>query len=464
MFTSLGKARQGQNLKLLHDLALIARYDHSVSVPELGSVFRYEPNTSLGQALQSVAAAYNAPAAFISTNGTTTLNALAMHSQIYPGDEVLIQRDSHVSAYAAVTQLPIQPHYVTPRFCERRGVPLGITSEQLEFALAAHPAIKLAFVTYPNYFGIATDIADLATVCHQHGVRLIVDEAHGSHLNFHPTLPTPAERVGAQIVTQSTHKTASALGQGSLALILDEAILPRWYQVVNTHGYVSTSFSYVLLASVLAAVWQMESQGEALLGQAIEASNWLRDEINRIDGLRCFGFEGPEPGFVAFDPLRVTVDVSGIGLTGFEAEEALIAEDRHYPEMATLQNTLFLLTLADTRATAQTIAQRLRRLAESHRGSLRRPTVKTMPQPTRQLMRPHEVFYSRKQRSVPASVAFGNPSAETISAYPPGSAVIVAGEEVTVDIIDYLREVRACGGVLKGATDPDLQSITIVVS
>ena len=58
--------------------------------------------------------------------------------------------------------------------------------------------------------------AGLAKVCHEHGVPLIVDGAHGAHHGLQPGFPSSPLPLGADIVAQSTHKTLSSLGQSSM--------------------------------------------------------------------------------------------------------------------------------------------------------------------------------------------------------------------------------------------------------
>jgi arginine decarboxylase len=77
-------------------------------------------------------------------------------------------------------------------------------------------------------------------------------------------------------------------------------------------------------------------------------------------------------------------------------------------------------------------------------------------------MMPREVFFSRHRQRVAATEAVGKVAAETIATYPPGAAVIVAGEVITEEIVAFLRTVRAHGGHLKGASDPDLTTMLVV--
>ncbi len=225
----------------------------------------------------------------------------------------------------------------------------------------------------------------------------------------------------------------------------------------------STSFSYVSLLSASLAALQLKLQGTEPLTEALEVSAQVRSQINQIQGLHCFGPERAQPGFLALDPLRITVDVSQLGMTGFEAENFLIDRFNLYPELATLRHVLFLLTPADDAAAGQRIIKVLREVATNRR--VYRPRfVLSPPAIPRQLMLPRDAFYSRPCRPVPVRAAIGLPSAETIAAFPPGSPIVVAGEEITAEIVDFLTEIRRHGGVLKGASSPDFTTIRVLAN
>jgi len=455
------KLKRPREDKISQMLKQIARLDHSVSVPTWGTLFRFEPTSPLGQAQANVAEIYGVPFAYPSTNGTTTLNVMALLCVVSPGDTVLVQRDSHVSVLAPIIHAGLRPVYVTPRFSEKLGVTMGVTASELRQELDQHPEIKVVFLTYPNYFGIATDIAALAEVTAQRGIPLIVDSAHGSHWAFHSSFPIRAEQVGAQIVTYSNHKTCPTLGQGSLALFNDEQLIPRLYEVVNNLGFVSTSFSSVILTSLFNGIDLLNTEGDTLLGQRLEMANWARNQINEIDGLHTFGLEEAEPGFLGFDPLRLTVDVSGIGYTGYQIEDILIKKHGYYPEMGTLQNVLFLITTGIRWKEIRQLVEFLRQIACNPRSQKRLPDM-TRPGLPCQILLPRDAFYFRNRRTMQVDEAAGYVSGETISAYPPGSAVIVAGEQITPEIVSYLKTVHRVGGVLKGASDGNFRTIQIL--
>jgi arginine decarboxylase len=448
---------------LASDLRSLARYDHSVAIPDLGTLFRFEPETALGRAQRRAAEIYGVPFAYPSSNGTTPLNVLALLAVAWPGDTVLIGRDAHVSILAPIVHLGLRPAYITPRYDAELGVPLQITPAQVRAALDAHPEARALVLTYPNYFGIAGDLERCAALARERGVTLIVDAAHGAHLAFHPALPRPAERSGAAIVTQSQHKTCGALGQASLVLFNDDALIERLYEVVNGLGFVSTSFSSIVLASLFESIWRMHESGAAAIGERLAMVAWARDALGRIDGLRTFGTEALQDGFHELDPLRLTINVTGLGLTGFAVERAL-HEHGHYPEFATLDTVLCLVTLGTDWAEVRDLVRALTAIARSP--GTRRARISTLPtalppQPP-QILLPREVFYSQRRRRIPTHEARGRVSAETIATYPPGSALIVAGEEITGEVIDFLHTARSQGATLKGASDPDLTTMLVV--
>lgn len=446
----------------IEDFSTIAQYDHSVSVPGIGSVFHYTPDSSLGAMQQAIANAYHVPFAYMSPNGTTAANVLSLVTMTKPGGKVLCQRDSHISIFAPMIVSDLTPVYVEPTYIPHLGLCTGLSPEQLTAALDKNPDVEAVFLTYPNYFGIACDISVCADIVADRNIPLIIDAAHGAHFGFHSALPTPAQATKASIITQSTHKTCAALNQGSLILFNHMENVAPFYRTANNLGYFSTSFSYLILLSISMAVTQLSCQGEELLGASIEVANGVREQINRIDGLHSFGIEEKTDGFHEFDPMRVTVNVARTGLTGFEFEDILIEEFKIYPEMATLHNILFLFTMADTTKDGQRVVDALQTITKRYVLTTPSPYPAPPPAPG-QIVSPRQAYFAPRHRMA-AEKSIGQISAETIACYPPGSAIIVAGEEITVEVIEYLVEARARGAVLKGASDPEFKKIECITA
>ena len=127
-------------------------------------------------------------------------------------------------------------------------------------------------------------LKQIADIVHEYDIPLIVDEAHGPHLNFNKKLPMSAMEAGADICAQSTHKIIGALTQGSLLQVNSKRVsIPRVKQVLNLMH--TTSPSYILMASLDTARRQIALHGEELLDKTIELSNYVRTEVNKSPGL-----------------------------------------------------------------------------------------------------------------------------------------------------------------------------------
>jgi arginine decarboxylase len=448
-------------LELLQEVAVL---DNSVSVPGLGSPFRPEPYTPLGKAQEEIAEIYGVKQAFMLPTGTTALNILAVAAAAPPGSKIALQRNSHVSVYAAIINLGLEPIFLDPTYSPELDVVTSISPDQLLSAFEQHPDIRTVFLTSPNYFGITGDLSVLIEIAHNFGSKVIVDEAHGAYFNFyqHPPMPVAAEHLSADIITQSTHKTIGALSQGSLLLLNDTDLIDPMYEAINVHGYVSTSFSYPILVSISIAVAQMAFHGESLLANVLKISEFARTEINNIPGLHCFGQESVKSiqGIASLDPLRLTVNVREWGMTGYEVEAGL-QEQHIYPELATLDNVLFLLTPFDEPADARIIVEGLHHLAPEQLPNTQRMNLPPPSRPAK-ILNPRDAYYHPKKTTLSLDRAIGKPCRETIAAYPPGSAVIVMGEEITSEVIEYLQQVRSCGGYLKGLLDNTFTSLSVV--
>lgn len=97
-----------------------------------------------------------------------------------------------------------------------------IESFLVDNARSAHPHPVAGIVlTRPSYAGIMTvgsRLKRFIQVCHDHGVAVLVDEAHGAHLAFLTprSIFTSALSCGADIVVQSAHKSLLGVTQTAL--------------------------------------------------------------------------------------------------------------------------------------------------------------------------------------------------------------------------------------------------------
>ena len=459
---------------LLRELVTQAGLREEVSLmEELDDL--HEPTGCIEEAQDLAAALYGADAAFFAVNGTTGAIHAMLVAALSPGDAVLVPRNVHRSVFGGLVLADARPVYIDPIVDEALGIAHGLSTEAVREACRLHPEAKALLLVSPTYYGVASDVRAIAEIVHEAGMALLVDEAHGAHLAFSDDLPESAIAAGADLVAQSTHKLLGAMTQASLLLLREGRIEKERVQRAMSL-LTSTSPNYLLLASLDIARLQMAEAGVAHLARAMGLARKLRREVNATPGLFSFGEERMGgAGAFALDPLKLTVTVTGLGLTGAEAAHILRHEHKIEAELFDAQNVLFLLTYADTEESAGRLLAALRSLAQRRtaqaataaaaaiavpdgrkaQAAVRLPAAPPVAIP------PREAFY---RRSVPCRLreAAGRIAAETIAFYPPGIPVICTGEVFTAEVCRYIEAMAAAGLKVTGASDTSLRTLRVV--
>jgi len=223
----------------------------------------------------------------------------------------------------------------------------------------------------------------------------------------------------------------------------------------------STSPSYILMASLDLARMQMATEGRKLLGKAIELAEEARRRINAIPGLACLEAKRVEAsGDFRLDVTKLTISVGGLGLTGFEASALLNTDFDIQVEMADLLNILVIVSIGDRRDDLDRLVTALERLpARAGRAPLDLPPPP--PVAVRQHCTPREAFFSPYAYR-PLRQAVGRTSADTITIYPPGIPILVPGEEVTAEAIEYLAFMASRGARVDGVLELDEPNLRLV--
>src|SRR3954466_9287332 len=170
----------------------------------------------LEQAQELMADAVGADHAFFSTCGSSLSVKTAMISVAGPGEKLLVSRNAHKSVVAALIISGVQPVWVHPHFDPDLALAHPPEPEDVRRAFESNPDAKGMLLITPTDWGTCADIAGTAAVCHEYGVPLIVDEAWGAHLPFHPDLPAWGMNAGADVVVTSVHKMGGAVEQSSV--------------------------------------------------------------------------------------------------------------------------------------------------------------------------------------------------------------------------------------------------------
>jgi arginine/lysine/ornithine decarboxylase len=415
------------------------------------------------EAQDLAAEAYGADRSFFLVNGTTVGNHTMVAGVLGPGDEVLVARNAHKSILTGVILCGAIPRFFLPEVDPELGIALNVTAEAARRAMAAHPRARAIVLTSPNYYGVAANLAPIVAEAHARGLAVLVDEAHGPHLRFHPALPLSALEAGADLCVQSTHKIIGGMTQASM-LHLQGPRVDAGRVAGMLHLLQSTSPSYILMASLDLARMQMATEGEQLLGRAVGLAASARERLDRLPGVRCFGVEALAPrGDFGLDGTKLTIGVRDLGLTGFEASAALNAEFDIQVEMADLWNVLVIVSIGDRRDDLDRLVGALAAVAARPRAGAGAPEVPIQDSlvVNRLALAPREAFF-RPSGLVPLGEAAGEVSADIVTIYPPGIPLLVPGEVIPPEAVEYLRSQAAHGARVDGLREEDPPRLRVV--
>jgi arginine decarboxylase len=452
-----------------------------VDLPELTELDNLFAATGVIQQAQELAAqAFGAEKTWFLVNGSTCGIEAAILATCGVGDKIILPRNVHSSAIAGLILSGAMPIFLNPEYDSVLDIAHSITPDAVAAALEQHPDAKAVMMVYPTYYGVCGDVGAIAQITHKYNIPLLVDEAHGAHFAFHPELPTTALVAGADLTVQSIHKTLGGFTQASMLHIQGTRIesdrISKALQLVQ-----STSPSYLLLASLDAARQQIALYGQQLMSHTLQLASEARSRIDQIPGLSVFN---PTPNpletgvrsyFVALDKTRLTVTVSGLGLTGFAAEEILDQQFGVTAEFASQQHLTFIISLGNTQKDIEQLVRAFTTLAEmslppkSNNINLQRTDFKlscflwddfiNMGNAVR--ISPRQAFFAETE-TLPIPKATGRICAEIICPYPPGIPVLMPGETISKSALEYLQKIQTMGGFISGCADTSLQALKVV--
>ncbi|KAK2972589.1 hypothetical protein RJ640_007761 [Escallonia rubra] len=440
-------------------------------LPELDNLF--SPEGAILDAQRQAAKLFGASETWFLVGGTTCGIQAAVMATCSPGDTLILPRNSHISAISAMVLSGALPKYILPEYDFDWDISGGITASQASAWGQVEKAIEesemegqkaaAVFATSPTYHGICTNLRDISQLCHSYKIPLIVDEAHGAHLGFHPKLPCSALLQGADLAVQSTHKVLCSLTQSSMlhlsADFIDRERISRCLQTLQ-----STSPSYLLLASLDAARAQLSENPKTIFNEAVALAVEAKTLISIIPGVSVLDFPSFS-SFPAIDPLRITVGVWELGLSGFEADEILYTDYGVISELVGTRSITFAINLGTCKEHVERLVSGLRHLSETFttrgmKGTLHDFGCFEPYKDIRMILSPREAFFSSK-RKVSAEESLGEICGELICPYPPGIPLVIPGEIITEGALNYMLQMRSKGAVISGAADPLLSSIVV---
>ena len=421
----------------------------------------HDPRGPIKKAQELMAEAYGVEHSLFLVNGTSGGNIAMFLSACNPGDSVIVSRSSHKSILAGIILAGLWPIWIQPEIDQNLDIIFNSTYNQVAEALNNYPEAKAVFITSPTYNGVTTQLKKIAALCRKKGKILLVDEAHGPHLKFHPEFPESAIEAGADMCVQSTHKILSALSQGSVLHVNSKLVdINRVKKVVSMTQ--TTSPNYLTLASLDLARHQAVTSGKEMFDKVIEAAEWARETINKeIPSMKCLTRAQVNKLGFDLDLTKLTVNVTKTGLSGYEIEAILAKEYNIQLDYADLFNLIAIMGIGSDMSDVKALVAALKEISKKYKGKQKNWKLQIPSLSTEMVMMPRNVVFSPNTKSIPLAKAVGHVSAQTLTPYPPGIPVLIPGERITKEICDYLTEMSAKGIRISGQESDALKTIKV---
>ncbi len=479
----------------------------------------------LKDAMDEAAAVYGADRSWYLVNGSTCGILSAVFAVTENGGKILTARNCHKAVYHAIYLNRLKAEYLYPEEIVEFGINGGIRADDVREALekdameserkraSAEEAenfengensedisdlegthrrkgeIQAVLITSPTYEGVVSDIRAIADAAHEYGVPLIVDEAHGAHLEYADrchSFPKSALEYGADIVIQSLHKTLPCFTQTAIlhvkSRIVDQDKVARYLGMFQT-----SSPSYLFMAGMQRCIRYMDGAGR---DEMVRYEKRLEHFMERMKGLRvleilthevCEKYEAA----AGWDPSKIVVStMRAKEFHGEELAEVLRSQYHLEMEMTAPEYVIAMTSVMDTEEGFERLASAL--------GEIDRGLMKAKENDKKALLEINDILgeesekikleQERKNSKAPGTLeskisrpiermpiceamdantgrtalqdTVGKVSAEFVYLYPPGIPIIAPGEVFTEEIVRKIEAYKVAGLLVQGPADP----------
>ncbi|SMB86960.1 Orn/Lys/Arg decarboxylase, C-terminal domain [Desulfonispora thiosulfatigenes DSM 11270] len=391
----------------------------------------HKPEGCIKEAQEEAARLFKAKKTHFLVNGSS----VGIHSAIMAlahDKYIFVPRHVHKSIYNATILANAKPIYLPVAFEEKSGIPLGIEPEVLKRFILDYPKCKVIILPNPNYQGISYQLEEIIYLAKKNDIKVIIDEAHGSHFLFHKSLPKSGLELGADIVIQSWHKTLPVLTQGS---VLHEG---NNYQGPDLSPFINmlqtTSPSYLLLASLDSCRVFLAEKGQEILE---ETYHKLIDFNKKVTTLTTFTINFALKEQRDFLKLNLSSEV----FSGLEIDKILRERFQIFSELSEENYILFIFSLKVEDTVLNRLLEALTQIDQMARKKnakiekIQKNIYNIIPE---QGLAPRDAFYGNK-KMISLDVAVGRICGEFILKYPPGIPLVVPGEMIDFKMLEILK-------------------------
>ncbi|SDB44531.1 Arginine/lysine/ornithine decarboxylase [Pseudobutyrivibrio sp. YE44] len=393
----------------------------------------HDPEDVIFQDQKRMAKLYGADESYFLVGGSTVGNLAALYATCSEGDTVIIQRNSHKSVYNSAMLRHLKVEYICPRLFDN-GIYQAVSLEEVHQAVEKAKNPRAIVLTSPTYEGYHCKIKEIADYCHEKEIILVVDQAHGAHLGFHPSFTNSAVKY-ADITIQSLHKTLPALTQTAVMHVSQGRVdLNRLREALDI--YESSSPSYVLMNSISQCMDILE-EGVDLFENYVDKLQNFYKACGQLKHLKVV-----EDTDENKDPGKLIISTKNTNITGVELARILREKYELETELSSFSYVLAMTSIMDSEEGFLRLEKALLEIDENlTTGNVEVPRIDYRP--TKKI----ELYEAKSNRATDVKLedAINKVSAAMVCIYPPGAPLIVPGEEISTETVDIISFAKAKG-------------------
>lgn len=305
----------------------------------------YHANNIIAEGRNNLALFSHAKKSMYLVNGSTSGIVASIMSVLDENDKILVEKNCHKSVINGV------------RFARGESVEIdcdGVCEQEVLIEnLKKDSSIKAVLITRPNYYGIYQPIEKLVEYCHENNIKIIVDEAHGTHFAL-DCFDKNAMQLGCDISINSYHKTMPAFTQtAAINFNCEDELIDK--TMSNLQMIMTSSPSYIFMTSVEYAI-DYCTKNENKYAELKEIIDWFYSEIEGLDFIR----KAPIQKNCKRDFTRIVLECDNPS----DVNEHLI-KNRIYIEMIDDKNLVLISTIADEKKDFEILLEALRSYKKS---------------------------------------------------------------------------------------------------
>lgn len=399
----------------------------------------HNPKSIILDASERLRDFYGSKKSYFLVNGATSGNMMMLFSSFNEGDKILLERNCHSSIFNGIIIRKLNPVYLKNIISRRLNAPVCINLEHFLKVLDENKDAKGIIITYPNYYGMCSNLKFIIEKAREYNMKILVDCAHGAHFGVYDELPESAVKMGADMVVTSAHKTISSFTQTAYLHVNNESDIDKvdfYFKIFST-----TSPSYMALCSMDYSRFYLEKYGYGDYKKLVEMSQYYRNKINLIEGFNIIGkdYMSTHNGNLPSNLWDIDLTRYVINLDkGYDANLLLryLRKSKIQAEMSDGSNVILILSPFNKKEDFEKLYNVLKN-CNLENFICKKMDIMEYKIPKKAVL-PYETI-NLEMELLDIENSLGRISTVNVTPYPPGVPLLLMGEIVEEDILKIIR-------------------------